>query len=776
MVATAPSAQAATAPTINLTDPTATVQDPVAGLSPVNTECTAGQVDLNTASVADISAALNLPSTPTVGRLVALRPWLKGSDLSSVPGIGPDVAAAIAARTCATQPTLPASSALACTSSTQVDLQAAAPATIASRLKLPLMTAQALAAARPLPQNLSQVVTPRVPGLSQPTLDKLLRAKSICVTPAPMLAGGSAWRWATPAGGAVVTRDGYSLIVPPGRVITPAGTYISVTPQAPDDGILPRLDGHIWGAWNSGTTTVAVRGPWIGAGEAGMVPVLIHDSADGVTASTGDAVAVGTDNGVPTVTGLVTSLSGVSVGAANCGPTVTGGTFCLNNLLDGSMHDAWLSDATHAANVVNGIDLSAKPSCGTIATSTYSISSLGKLPFGVNCATDGPAADRSATWRMSNDAYGSVLWGIAKLGVLYRYQVHDGARPVQVTGNGADDPILHAAESVLTGAHVPYLFPGQTLNVTKNRDSVDTQVDMQVDPTSTGAWAGVLDALDAVGDLSSTLKDVHVGSLDNMFGDCTHLDANGLGCFKDQIDYYTNLAIQAEKAFEDANPGKRLISQARMAALETAHRAFKWLDVGEWLTNFGFAVGISAGGGTGVLLRNATLVQPPTPGGGSSGGGPLGADDSYIARDPLSPTHRAVLVKPDGTVLNIADGGTFNCLAATWLVWDNAGEPALNKPTAGDATCGDAGSRTWNVQPSAAGGNVPDNVILREYYGDAGSNPQATWLINNNGEIQSIPDGGTYLCLAYANPVIWNVRYANVAAWTPVGTVDASCG
>ena len=62
------------------------------------------------------------------------------------------------------------------------------------------------------------------------------------------------------------------------------------------------------------------------------------------------------------------------------------------------------------------------------------------------------------------------------------------------------------------------------------------------------------------GVLTSTLKDVHVGSLDEMFGDCTHLDASGLGCFKDQIDYYTNLAIQAEKAFEDANPGKRLIS------------------------------------------------------------------------------------------------------------------------------------------------------------------------------------------------------------------------
>jgi hypothetical protein len=32
-------------------------------------------------------------------------------------------------------------------------------------------------------------------------------AGAICVTPAPMLAGSAAWRWPTPAGGAVVRRE-----------------------------------------------------------------------------------------------------------------------------------------------------------------------------------------------------------------------------------------------------------------------------------------------------------------------------------------------------------------------------------------------------------------------------------------------------------------------------------------------------------------------------------------------------------------------------------------
>lgn len=125
-------------------------------------------------------------------------------------------------------------------------------------------------------------------------------------------------------------------------------------------------------------------------------------------------------------------------------------------------------------------------------------------------------------------------------------------------------------------------------------------------------------------------------------------------------------------------------------------------------------------------------------------------------------------------MLDIPNGGIFQCLAATWLVHDNAGEPALSQKVEGAATCADRGPRTWRVAPATTGGNIPNNVLLRELASEAGSSAQQTWLINK-GEIQSIPDGGTYLCLAYANPVIWDVRYTEAAAWTPVGTA-ASCG
>jgi hypothetical protein len=152
---------------------------------------------------------------------------------------------------------------------------------------------------------------------------------------------------------------------------------------------------------------------------------------------------------------------------------------------------------------------------------------------------------------------------------------------------------------------------------------------------------------------------------------------------------------------------------------------------------------------------------------------------SSIARNPA--THRAVLVQPDGSVLNIHDGGTFNCLADTWFVLDNAGLPALEQPTERNATCGDAGAQQWIYRPAGDGGNIPNNVILRERPEDATDGVIASWLINNRGEIQTIPDGGTYLCLAYTNPVIWNVPYGDVpfvgiAQWRPVGTEPASCG
>ena len=61
------------------------------------------------------------------------------------------------------------------------------------------------------------------------------------------------------------------------------------------------------------------------------------------------------------------------------------------------------------------------------------------------------------------------------------------------------------------------------------------------------------------------------------------------------------------------------------------------------------------------------------------------------------------------------------------------------------------------------------DIILRNPDGN-------TWLINTAGEIQTIPDGGTYLCLATTNPVIWNVPEPAIDNWPPSGNEPAACG
>ena len=283
----------------------------------MNAECAQGQIDINTATTASIASVLRFPFAILTKWVVAERPWLKVSDLSSVPGFPPRYVARIASRLCATQPVLPAAAPLACHPATRaVDLQSASAATISRRLLLPYFVAREIVAARPLPQDLDQVGSPRILALPSALLRLMVGAGRVCVTPAPMNAGGAGWRWATVVGGAVVTRDGFSLIVPPGRITAALGAYISVTPLSPDGGILPRMDGHIWGPWNTPATTVAVQGPWYNGGDPSLSPVLIHHAAGGDSESVGAAVAVSTVGGASTLTGIQTSLSPSTFGAA----------------------------------------------------------------------------------------------------------------------------------------------------------------------------------------------------------------------------------------------------------------------------------------------------------------------------------------------------------------------------------------------------------------------------------------------------------------------------
>ena len=150
-------------------------------------------------------------------------------------------------------------------------------------------------------------------------------------------------------------------------------------------------------------------------------------------------------------------------------------------------------------------------------------------------------------------------------------------------------------------------------------------------------------------------------------------------------------------------------------------------------------------------------IDPPTSRGGTD----------YIARDP--DTGRSVHVL-GAKVYGIPDGAMFNCLAQTRIVWDIANLKPLLRPYDGiQLTCNNTGRTNWTYTPTAYGGNTGIDVILRNSNGNY-------WLINSAGEIQTIPDGGTYLCLAASNPVIWNTPDARINDWSPAGNTPAACG
>lgn len=172
---------------------------------------------------------------------------------------------------------------------------------------------------------------------------------------------------------------------------------------------------------------------------------------------------------------------------------------------------------------------------------------------------------------------------------------------------------------------------------------------------------------------------------------------------------------------------------------------------------FGFAGSIPLLDAASAVMAAKGLIDPPDGRGG----------DDYIARDP--DTGRSVNVIA-GVPYLITTGPDFNCLAESRYVWDIGTLGPLNVESPGAVlSCDNTGRTVWDYRPEADGGTIPNDTILRDPAGHA-------WLINSAGEIQTILDGGTYLCLAYNNPVIWNVPDSAVNSWSPVGSTPATCG
>jgi DNA uptake protein ComE-like DNA-binding protein len=122
---------------LDLEDPEAAIGDPVADVDVLDRNCTGDQVDVNTATVEEISERFELDSSPTVERIVEGRPWLTPGDLVSVPGVPPVLEPTLVTDGCATPLTVPEPAPSACTSSEQVDLQVASVNEIRRELRVP---------------------------------------------------------------------------------------------------------------------------------------------------------------------------------------------------------------------------------------------------------------------------------------------------------------------------------------------------------------------------------------------------------------------------------------------------------------------------------------------------------------------------------------------------------------------------------------------------------------------------------------------------------------
>lgn len=772
---------------IDLTAPERSITDPLADVRPLDRNCSAQQVDVNTASASEIATALKINSRPTIDRVIGGRPWLKATDIVSVPGIPPSAGSRIAADACATPTTLPLPTPLACVTDTiAVDLQSASATEITSRLGLPRSTVDSLIAARPLPQDLHQVATPRVTGLADPKIDRLVNDGAVCVTPAPFTFAAKTWRWASQQYGVVVadaTDARYALIVPPGTAAGPTGIWGTVTQIS---GTLPSASLHLYGSWSG---EVGARLPDPADRPAGRPAVQHNTSTGDIAFSWGDNVA---RESAGTIVAALSSLSTVIAMDLSplCLPVAQrqgidqGAFFCAGD----SPRDTSAVTLVKARGAYAGRYAARFPAPGPCGVAIAGAISSGKLPFSLNCGFES-SDSTNAAWRISNGSGVSEVGGLVTvfgtLALRFALGNHEYETPkesVQVEGRLYG--LVGKEVAKLLVQHTNRLLPGTSLTITKRRGSGPSSFRQQLDNDEwADMWAlfHVLEIADAGFDVAGVRTFGQLGLADCVNQIAGSEGAPDLAAIKTCVFEHADLYLQGlEDAANFSNDKSRARTFASIrAGLKIVTRALSLADLAA-----SYSVQISASVASGSEVLTLEYLSPPPPAGSGIGG--LSGNGTFIAR---TAARKGYLVDPSaGTARSITNGGDFLCYArnryvidlvktfstdgeTTFLHLDPAVEildanpaPACTAQTVGP------GSWTFTAPPH---GNTPFNVILK---GAEDGGVDSAWLINSRGQIQTIPDGGTYECLVHANPVIWNVPFAAIQAWRPVGTTPASCG
>lgn len=546
-------------------------------------------------------------------------------------------------------------------------------------------------------------------------------------TPASVVPGGAApaasvTETAERSAPLTVRAGEFEATIPPGTVDHP--TAVTVTPLAPVDGVLPAVDVHIHGAWNPAAGGVKVKMPFPFAADTS--PVVFHDDDGEMIIATGSSVDVA---------GSGTNRS-VEVTATSLSPFFTGPVICTNGglqLLDLGCIDR-IGTASYrsriaiqdAINAHIAGDQTARP-CGD--------------PLGNSAAVGAPHGALRCNGLGSNGQFrfrNTSADGAAVAPVVVDVVATDGDGPAPVSN---DQKVPWMLERLAQASGTSSIYPGATLQIDKPSDPNETVLVTETNQDKS-LVAGFLLVLN--GAVSNALMDRGnvTEALTAQLQGCTALTdtVKALDCFRAILLENTDSILQAAALKWGRGDWLQLAS--------TAKNFLKWVVVGEVVATF--IRSFDTDRSTTYLINSAPTQRPATD-----------QRSSWIARNPDN--GRAVLV--DGTRIRpIVDGGAFLCLAASRWVWDIPTLSALRTATSEPAACSTSAEGDWDVHRDDP--NVGRNVLLRNTDG-------AAWLINDRGERQNVPDGGTYKCLAYTNPVIWNVPQSRIEEW-PVGT-PATC-
>lgn len=531
---------------------------------------------------------------------------------------------------------------------------------------------------------------------------------------------------ARPGSDVTVTAGEFTAVVPAGTVNAP--TPVTVTPLPLVEGQLPAVDVHIHGPWNPNAGGIEITLPFPFDSET--APVVFHDEPAGMTFSSGSYVSVEGDGPERSVTVVERSLSKFYTGPVLCdnGQALQLlGLGCIDHR--GSANTYIREQTERMIRESQAADAAHLP-CGN---GIHNAAAVGRTHSAINCQALG-LTGFSEFRNRSGD-------GLLKNIVAVR--VTQSGQPANATVIRDSTWLI---DEFAEAAGDDFLYPGSTISFNKGLDNHETTIHWATDRSKTLEIAFLVALSDLTAGALMDRGHVAASVAQDLTG-CSSRSSltDALECARDIV------ASKVDSIMAAAANHWNLPKVAEL--VPTAAVIMRGITVGQLVASIGSAVVPDSG--TTHLIHSTPAEKPATD-----------TRSTWIARNPRN--GRSVLVT--GTeVRPIVGGATFDCLARALHVWDIPNLWALRQITSDEpATCATAPYQLWDPRPAPAG-NVGVNVILRNDDGSA-------WLINSAGEIQTIPDGGTYECLAHTNPIIWNVDQQSIANWAPIGISDASCG